>query len=160
LLQEVAALARAHRVMIHTHASENKKECEIVESETGRRNVAYLDAIGISGDHVMLAHCIHLDAEEMEILARAGTNVSHCPSSNLKLGSGLARVAEMLARKISVSLGAERRLQQPAGHVYRDAHSGAAAKAIGPEDPSGRECPQMAPLTALAPWVWRPDRFN
>ena len=107
LLQEVAALAREHRVMIHTHASENKKECEIVESETGRRNVAYLDAIGISGDHVMLAHCIHLDAEEMETLARTRTNVSHCPSSNLKLGSGLARVAEMLARKISVSLGAD-----------------------------------------------------
>jgi 5-methylthioadenosine/S-adenosylhomocysteine deaminase len=107
LLKEVAALAREHGVMIHTHSSENKKECEIVESETGRRNVTYLDAIGISGDHVMLAHCIHLDAEEMEILAQTRTNVSHCPSSNLKLGSGLARVAEMLARKISVSLGAD-----------------------------------------------------
>jgi 5-methylthioadenosine/S-adenosylhomocysteine deaminase len=55
----------------------------------------------------MLAHCIHLDAGEMTILGRTETNVSHCPSSNLKLGSGLARVAEMLARKISVSLGAD-----------------------------------------------------
>jgi 5-methylthioadenosine/S-adenosylhomocysteine deaminase len=107
LLQEVAALARERGVMIHTHSSENKTECEIVESETGRRNVTYLDSIGISGRHVMLAHCIHLEGEEMEILARTGTNISHCPSSNLKLGSGLARVAEMLARKISVSLGAD-----------------------------------------------------
>ena len=107
LLQEVAALARERGMMIHTHSSENKTECEIVESETGRRNVTYLDSIGVSGEHVMLAHCIHLDVEEMEILARTGTNVSHCPSSNLKLGSGLARVAEMLARKISVSLGAD-----------------------------------------------------
>jgi 5-methylthioadenosine/S-adenosylhomocysteine deaminase len=107
LLQEVAALARERGVMIHTHSSENKTECQIVESETGRRNVTYLDSIGVSGEHVMLAHCIHLDGEEMEILARTGTNVSHCPSSNLKLGSGLARVAEMLARKISVSLGAD-----------------------------------------------------
>src|SRR2546423_8015861 len=107
LLKQVAKLAREHGVMIHTHASESKKECEIVESETGRRNIAYLDSLGVSGQHVLLAHCIHLDSEEMEILARTQTNVAHCPSSNLKLGSGLARVAEMQARKISVSLGAD-----------------------------------------------------
>ena len=93
--------------MIHTHSSENKNECEIVEAETGRRNVAYLDSLGISGAHVVLAHCVHLDTEEMEMLARTKTHVAHCPSSNLKLGSGLARVAEMLARKIPVSLGAD-----------------------------------------------------
>ena len=107
LLTEVSQLAKKHGVMIHTHASENKSECEIVERETGERNVAYLDSLGISGAHVVLAHCIHLATEEMESLARTKTNVAHCPSSNLKLGSGLARVAEMLARKIPVSLGAD-----------------------------------------------------
>src|SRR5437660_2242949 len=107
LLSEVSELARKHKVMIHTHSSENKNECEIVEAETGRRNVAYLDSLGISGAHVLLAHCIHLDTEEMETLARTKTNVAHCPSSNLKLGSGLARIAEMLARTIPVSLGAD-----------------------------------------------------
>jgi 5-methylthioadenosine/S-adenosylhomocysteine deaminase len=107
LLGEVAQLARERGVMIHTHAAENKNECEMVERETGKRNVAYLDALGISGAHVMLAHCIHLDDEEMAMLARTGTNVAHCPSSNLKLGSGIARVAEMLERGISVSLGAD-----------------------------------------------------
>ncbi|HMG72275.1 MAG TPA: 5'-deoxyadenosine deaminase [Pyrinomonadaceae bacterium] len=107
LLREVSELAKKHQVMIHTHSSENKNECEIVEAETGRRNVAYLDSLGISGAHVVLAHCVHLDTEEMETLARTKTNVAHCPSSNLKLGSGLARVAEMLARKIPVSLGAD-----------------------------------------------------
>jgi 5-methylthioadenosine/S-adenosylhomocysteine deaminase len=107
LLAEVATLARDRGVMIHTHASENKTECEIVERESGKRNVAYLDSLGISGAHVVLAHCIHLATEEMEILARTKTNVAHCPSSNLKLGSGLARVAEMLARNVPVSLGAD-----------------------------------------------------
>src|SRR2546426_9242463 len=107
LLSEVSELARKHKVMIHTHSSENKNECEIVESETGKRNVVYLDSLGISGAHVLLAICIHLDTEEMETLSRTKTNVAHCPSSNLKLGSGLARVAEMLARKIPVSLGAD-----------------------------------------------------
>jgi 5-methylthioadenosine/S-adenosylhomocysteine deaminase len=107
LLTEVAEFARQRGVMIHTHASENKKECEIVESESGQRNIAYLNSLGVSGSHVVLAHCIHLDTEEMELLTQTKTNVSHCPSSNLKLGSGLARVAEMLARKIPVSLGAD-----------------------------------------------------
>ena len=107
LLGEVSQLARERGVMIHTHAAENKNECEIVERETGMGNVAYLDSLGILGAHVMLAHCIHLDDEEMGMLARTRTNVAHCPSSNLKLGSGIARVAEMLARGISVSLGAD-----------------------------------------------------
>ena len=107
LLAEVSQLAKKQGVMIHTHASENKSECEIVESETGKRNVVYLDSLGISGAHVVLAHCVHLDTDEMETLTRTKTNVAHCPSSNLKLGSGLARIAEMLARKIPVSLGAD-----------------------------------------------------
>jgi 5-methylthioadenosine/S-adenosylhomocysteine deaminase len=107
LLSEVSALSRKHQVMIHTHAAENKNECEIVEGETGLRNVAYLDSLGISGAHVVLAHCVQLDDEEMETLARTKTNVAHCPSSNLKLGSGIAQVAEMLSSGISVSLGAD-----------------------------------------------------
>lgn len=107
LLAEVAELAKRHKVMIHTHASENKSECEIVEGDTGKRNIMYLDSVGITGPHVVLAHCVHLDTEEMETLMQTKTNVAHCPSSNLKLGSGLARVAEMLARKIPVSLGAD-----------------------------------------------------
>jgi len=107
LLAEVATLARDRGVMIHTHASENTKECEMVEQETGMRNVAYLDSLGISGPHVLLAHCVHLDDQEMETLKRNRTNVAHCPSSNLKLGSGIAQVAKMLDRGISVSLGAD-----------------------------------------------------
>jgi 5-methylthioadenosine/S-adenosylhomocysteine deaminase len=107
LLAEVSRLAREHGAIIHTHASENKSECEIVERETGKRNVAYLDSLGISGPHVVLAHCVHLDEDEFDALARTKTNVAHCPSSNLKLGSGIARVSEMLDRGISVSLGAD-----------------------------------------------------
>src|SRR2546421_620857 len=107
LLSEVSSLAKQHGVTIHTHASENRNECEIVERETGDRNIDYLNSLGIVGSHVVLAHCIHLDNTEMETLASTKTNVAHCPSSNLKLGSGIARVTEMLARGIPVSLGAD-----------------------------------------------------
>jgi 5-methylthioadenosine/S-adenosylhomocysteine deaminase len=107
LLSEVSTLAKQHGVTIHTHASENRNECEIVERETGERNIDYLNSLGLVGSHVVLAHCIHLDNTEMETLAGTKTNVAHCPSSNLKLGSGIARVTEMLARGIPVSLGAD-----------------------------------------------------
>ncbi|MET0649198.1 MAG: 5'-deoxyadenosine deaminase [Pyrinomonadaceae bacterium] len=107
LLERVAELARERGVMIHTHASENRSEIEVVESETGMRNVLYLDSLGISGPHVLLAHCVHLDESEVGLLASKGTHVAHCPSSNMKLGSGVAPVSEMLERGVSVSLGAD-----------------------------------------------------
>jgi 5-methylthioadenosine/S-adenosylhomocysteine deaminase len=107
LLERVGKIAREREVIVHTHASENRNECALVESETGLRNVAYLDSLGLSGENVVLAHCVHLDASEFEKLSRTKTNVAHCPSSNLKLGSGIAEVMKMLEAGISVSLGAD-----------------------------------------------------
>lgn len=107
LLSTVAQLARQRDVMIHTHASENRTECAMVEQETGMRNIAYLESVGISGKHVALAHCVHVDSVELNMLSSSGTNVVHCPSSNLKLGSGIAPVKEMLQAGVSVSLGAD-----------------------------------------------------
>jgi 5-methylthioadenosine/S-adenosylhomocysteine deaminase len=93
--------------MVHTHASENLGECAMVEAETGMRNIAYLDSVRITGPHVALAHCVHLNNDEKEILRTTRTNVVHCPSSNLKLGSGIAEIVDLLDRGISVSLGAD-----------------------------------------------------
>jgi 5-methylthioadenosine/S-adenosylhomocysteine deaminase len=89
LLEAVARLARERGVMIHTHASENRDEIEMVERETGQRNIIYLDEA------------------ELRALSLGGTHVAHCPSSNLKLASGIAPVSRMLAEGISVSLGAD-----------------------------------------------------
>jgi 5-methylthioadenosine/S-adenosylhomocysteine deaminase len=107
LLEQVARTARERNVIVHTHASENRTEVEMVERETSMRNVTYLDSLGLTGSHVALAHCVHLDEAELDLLARTGTRALHCPSSNLKLGSGIAPVTEMLERGISVSLGAD-----------------------------------------------------
>ncbi len=107
LLSAVARLAQERGVMIHTHASENKTECAIVEQETGMRNIAYLKSLGLAGKHVALAHCVHVDDDELKILSSSGTNVVHCPSSNLKLGSGIAPIKQMLEAGVSVSLGAD-----------------------------------------------------
>lgn len=107
LLGRVAELARERGAMVHTHASENRNEIQLIEQETGQRNVEYLDSIGISGPHVLLAHCVHVNDDEMTLLSSGGTHVAHCPSSNLKLGSGIAPVTGMLERGISVSIGAD-----------------------------------------------------
>jgi 5-methylthioadenosine/S-adenosylhomocysteine deaminase len=107
LLEQVARLARERGVLVHSHASENQDEIALVERETGMRNIEYLNEVGLASSHTVLAHCVHLNDNEMEILARTGTNVAHCPSSNMKLGSGLARIPEMIERGIPVSLGAD-----------------------------------------------------
>jgi 5-methylthioadenosine/S-adenosylhomocysteine deaminase len=107
LLERVGELARERGVMIHTHSSENRTECALVEQETGLRNINYLDSVGVSGRHVALAHCVHLSNEEIRVLKFTGTNVAHCPSSNHKLGSGIAPVTKLLEEGVSVSLGAD-----------------------------------------------------
>jgi 5-methylthioadenosine/S-adenosylhomocysteine deaminase len=107
LLERVARLALERGVVVHTHASENRTEIEIVERATEMRNVQYLASLGLAAPHVALAHCVHLAAAELDTLASTGTHVLHCPSSNMKLGSGVAPVTEMLERGINVSLGAD-----------------------------------------------------
>ncbi|SFL65811.1 Cytosine/adenosine deaminase [Halogranum rubrum] len=92
-------------VRIHTHASENLGEIAAVEKDTGMRNVHWLDEVGLTGEDVVLAHCVHTDASEREVLAETGTHVTHCPSSNMKLASGIAPVLDYLDRGINVALG-------------------------------------------------------
>ncbi|AQL44015.1 ethylammeline chlorohydrolase [Halorientalis sp. IM1011] len=92
-------------VRLHTHASENRGEIERIERETGMRNVEWLHEVGLTGDDVVLAHCVWTDEREREILAETGTHVTHCPSANMKLASGVAPVADYLDRGITVALG-------------------------------------------------------
>jgi 5-methylthioadenosine/S-adenosylhomocysteine deaminase len=107
LLRSVAARARSNGFLVHTHASENLEEIALVRERTGKRNVAYLDDVGISGKHVVLAHVLHTDEAERALLAERGTAVAHCPSSNLKLASGICPVPEYRARGIRVTIGAD-----------------------------------------------------
>ena len=107
LLTRVRDLSAHYDVMVHTHASENLDEIAIVEAERGRRNVAYLDHIGLANERLILAHSIWLDDDERRILAERGVKVTHCPSSNLKLASGIADVPGLLAEGVTVGLGAD-----------------------------------------------------
>ncbi|GAB7017531.1 5'-deoxyadenosine deaminase [Halostagnicola bangensis] len=92
-------------VRIHTHASENRGEIETVESDTDMRNIEWLDEVGLTGEDVVLAHCVWTNEREREILAETGTHVTYCPSSNMKLASGVAPIMDYLERGIPVALG-------------------------------------------------------
>ncbi|MDP4159496.1 MAG: 5'-deoxyadenosine deaminase [Bacillota bacterium] len=107
LLKEVSQIARAKNAFVHTHASENRGEIQVVESTRGMRNIIYLDKVGLTGPKLILAHCIWLDEAEKEILVRSKTRISHCPSSNLKLASGIAPIPELIKRGAEISLAAD-----------------------------------------------------
>lgn len=107
LLTEVGRRAAARGLGIHTHASENRGEIAAVTARYGKRNLAALHDLGLLGPRTGIAHCIHLDDAEVELLAATGTHVLHCPSSNLKLASGVASIPELSARGINVGIGAD-----------------------------------------------------
>jgi cytosine/adenosine deaminase-related metal-dependent hydrolase len=107
LLREVGEQAVARGVRIHTHASENLGEIELVRRRFGKDNIAVLDDFGLLGDHCCIAHCIHISADERRLLAARGAHVCHCPSSNLKLASGICQVPELIAAGVSVAIGAD-----------------------------------------------------
>ncbi len=107
LLHEVRDLSDRHRTIVHTHAAENRSELEEVRRRHGMNNIEYFHSIRLTGERLCLAHCIWIDEREMAILRETSTNVLHCPSSNLKLGSGIARVPEMMKGGLCVSLGAD-----------------------------------------------------
>ena len=152
LLQTVGKLALERNVMVHTHASENLTECELVKRETGLSNVAYLHSLGLTGKHVALAHCVHLDDAEMDTLAETRTNVVHCPSSNMKLGSGIARVAEMLKKGISVSLGADGAACNNRLDMFTEMRSAALLQKVinGPDVLNARRVLRMATIDGAA----------
>lgn len=107
LLRGAGSLAEHYGVPIHTHASENYSEILLVEEQRGQRNIVYLDQIGYCNPRLILAHCIHLDQREKDILAGCGVHVAHCPSSNLKLASGFAPIPELLDQGTNVTIGAD-----------------------------------------------------
>lgn len=110
LLRGVAELVGAQTLSgpgIHTHASEQLDEIALVLSRTGLPNVMALRERGIFGPRTVLAHCVHVSEKEISALRTDGTHVAHCPSSNLKLGSGIARLVKFLSMGVNVGLGAD-----------------------------------------------------
>lgn len=106
-LKRIVVLAEELDLPIHTHLHETLAEIEQGLAQSGMRPIERLRRLGLLGPRLVVAHAVHLEAAELELLAREGVNVAHCPSSNLKLASGIAPVAAMLERGVRVGVGTD-----------------------------------------------------
>ena len=107
LLRQSAILARQYGVRLHTHLCETKDEENFMLEREGVRPLEYMERLGWIGDDVWYAHGIHFNDEELRLLAKTGTGVAHCPISNMKLSSGIARIPEMLELGVPVGLAVD-----------------------------------------------------
>lgn len=107
LLLEVSKLSKEYGVKVHTHASENRGEIAFVQQDRNMRNINYLKKVGLLNENLILAHCIWLDDEEVELISKSNAKVVHCPSSNLKLSSGIAKIPELLERGVNVGIASD-----------------------------------------------------
>jgi cytosine/adenosine deaminase-related metal-dependent hydrolase len=148
LLREVAQLSADREILVHTHAAESRDEVRLVQQRTGVTNLLYLDRVKLLNDRLCVAHCIWLDGNETTLLARSGAAVLHCPSSNLKLGSGIARVPEMRQQGILVTLGADGAACNNNLDMFREMRLAALVQKprLGPQVMPAREVVEMATI--------------
>jgi 8-oxoguanine deaminase len=121
LMREAAALARSYGVQLHTHLAETLDEEAFCLREFGRRPVAYAEELGWLGDDVWHAHCVHLNEEEIALFAQTDTGVCHCPSSNMRLASGIAPVRGYLDAGVRVGLGVDGSASNDSSHLLAEA---------------------------------------
>ena len=107
LLRQSAILARQYHVRLHTHLCETKDEENYMLAREGMRPLAFMQTLGWVGPDVWYAHGIHFNDDELKLLAETGTGVCHCPASNMKLASGIARIPDMLKLGVPVGLGVD-----------------------------------------------------
>ncbi len=107
LLRETGKLARDNNILYHTHAAENLNEAEIVRDRFGVSNIQLFDTLGVADKNLCLAHCVWTDNDDRKLMKERDIKVLHCPSANLKLGSGFAPIPDYLEKGIIVSLGAD-----------------------------------------------------
>ncbi|MGM0471041.1 MAG: 8-oxoguanine deaminase [Bacillota bacterium] len=107
IMEETVKLARDYGVQCHTHLAETEDENEFCLEQLGKRPLDYMESVGWVGEDIWYAHGVHFNDDELELLAETSTGVAHCPVSNQKLASGIARIPEMLEMGIPVGLGVD-----------------------------------------------------
>jgi cytosine/adenosine deaminase-related metal-dependent hydrolase len=146
LMRETAELARARGVRLHTHLAETDDEEAFCLERFGVRPVEYVESLGWLGDDVWLAHCVHLDGAEAEKLGATGTGVAHCPTSNGRLGAGIAPVPALLAAGTAVGLGVDGAASNECGELVDELRAALvlARVAHGPAALTARDVLEMA----------------
>ncbi len=180
LMREAAAMARHYGVMLHTHLAETRDEEEYCLARFGKRPVAYAAELGWEGPDVWFAHMVHVNQEEIALLARVGVGIAHCPSSNMRLASGVAPIRAMLDHGVKVGLGVDGSASNDASHMLAEARQAMLLQRVALERPDaltaeealwlatrggaavlGRnDIGQLAPGKAADFAAWRLDRLD
>ena len=143
LMRESADLARAYGTRLHTHLAETVEEEAFCLETFGKRPVEYVQSLGWTGEDVWHAHCVHMNAGEIELFGQTGTGVAHCPTSNMRLASGIARVVDWRQHNVRVGLGVDGSSSNDSSHLLAEARLAMLLQRIAPdrylsEEPGGR----------------------
>ena len=158
LMREAAVLARDKHVMLHTHLAENDEDIAYSMASFGCRPGQYAEDLGWTGEDVWHAHCVKLDRAEIDLFARSGTGIAHCPCSNCRLGSGIAPVRAMRDSGVNVALGVDGSASNDAGNLALEARQMLLLQRVanGAEAMAAREALEIATLGG-ARVLGRPD---
>ena len=146
LMKQSAKLARSYGVKLHTHLCETKDEERFTVETLGMRPLAYMESVDFVGSDVFFAHGIFFNDEELQFLADTGTGVAHCPCSNMKLSSGVARIPDMLRLGVPVGLAVDGSASNDASNLMDEIRAGYLMHRLryGAEAPSGYDLLKMA----------------
>lgn len=152
LMREAASLARSYGVHLHTHLAENDKDIHFSQQMFQQRPGEYAEEVSWVGSDVWHAHCVHLNDTEIGLFARTGTGVCHCPSSNMRLASGIAPVRKMRDSQVTVGLGVDGSASNDSGHLLSEARMAMLLQRVGgnPQALSAREALEIATLGGAA----------
>lgn len=120
LMRESAMLARRYGVQLHTHLAETEDEDDFCLAKFGRKPVAYMQSLDWVGDDVWFAHSVWVNDDEMNVYAHHGCGVAHCPSSNMRLASGIAPIMTMLGKGIKLGLGVDGSASNDGSHMLNE----------------------------------------
>jgi cytosine/adenosine deaminase-related metal-dependent hydrolase len=133
LMRESAELARQYqRVHLHTHLAETLDEEQFCLEKFGMRPVDYVESLGWTGHDVWHAHCVHMNDDEIGCFAHSGTGVAHCPTSNMRLASGIAPVPKMTRAGVKVGLGVDGSASNDGSHMLAEARQAMLIQRIAP----------------------------
>ncbi|MBT9384690.1 8-oxoguanine deaminase [Pseudooceanicola sp. CBS1P-1] len=158
LMRDAALLARDKGVMLHTHLAENDEDIAYSEAHFGCRPGQYAEDLGWTGEDVWHAHCVKLDTAEIDLFARSGTGIAHCPCSNCRLGSGIAPVRPMRDAGVKVGLGVDGSASNDSGNLAAEARMALLLQRVrfGADAMSAREALEIA-TRGGADVLGRPD---
>lgn len=148
LMRESARLARSYKVNLHTHLAETRDEEEFCLSKFGKKPVDYAEHLEWLGSDVWFAHSVWVNDEEIGRYGKTGTGVAHCPSSNMRLASGIAPIVKMLKANVKVGLGVDGSASNDSSHMLAEARQAMLLQRVG-GDPGALTARQVLELGAL-----------